>query len=231
MASTTAANGGIAKSPGQELMERLDDLAKRVLAGEVVFFVGAGFSYDSEGNSAKRLLRRLLARFFALHVVLSDDSLMLRNAHSIKEGAKLLKAGLMNTFALKEPFQDNVNRNLNLLSSKYYEINDWICGAFAEMAGYLYQTPLTATAIDDILLRINREENKLLEAFSGEIGEGKDRVSLDPIPLNMLRGLEWSSRGKALFLHAMGFASPAVMAGDPNYPSIDAVQQSYRQRL
>ena len=99
-AFTTATNGGIANSPGQCVMGRLDDLAERVLAGEVVFFVGAGFSYDSEGNSAKRLLWRLLGRFFALHTVLSRPGLMLRDADCIKEGADLLMAGLINTFCL-----------------------------------------------------------------------------------------------------------------------------------
>src|SRR5579872_4588051 len=45
------------------LATSLDRLADRLLSGEVVFFVGAGFSFDSEGNSTKRLLGRLLARF------------------------------------------------------------------------------------------------------------------------------------------------------------------------
>ena len=31
-------------------------LSQRILAGEVVFFIGAGFSIDSEGNSSARMI-------------------------------------------------------------------------------------------------------------------------------------------------------------------------------
>lgn len=40
-------------------------LAKLVLNGDVVFFIGAGFSIDSEGNTARRLMRRLIIRLLA----------------------------------------------------------------------------------------------------------------------------------------------------------------------
>jgi len=40
----------------------LQKLADRIHSGEVVFFIGAGFSLDSEGNTATRLMMRLLIR-------------------------------------------------------------------------------------------------------------------------------------------------------------------------
>jgi len=43
----------------------LDRLAALILKGDVVFFVGSGFSIDSEGNSATRLIRRLIWRLLA----------------------------------------------------------------------------------------------------------------------------------------------------------------------
>jgi hypothetical protein len=47
-------------------LSKLENLAERIYHGQVVFFVGAGFSLDSEGLTGARLLLRLLARFDAL---------------------------------------------------------------------------------------------------------------------------------------------------------------------
>ena len=41
-------------------------LASRVLDGDVVFFIGSGFSIDSEHNTAPRMLCRLLLRLVAM---------------------------------------------------------------------------------------------------------------------------------------------------------------------
>ena len=46
--------------------QTLKRLAERVLDGDVVFFVGAGFSIDSEGNSTHRMMRRLVLRLLAM---------------------------------------------------------------------------------------------------------------------------------------------------------------------
>lgn len=50
----------------QRRMLAAERLVKRILTGDVVFFVGAGFSFDSEFNSAPRLLLRLIVRFDGL---------------------------------------------------------------------------------------------------------------------------------------------------------------------
>src|SRR5262245_11867845 len=42
-------------------------LQKEIRAGRSVFFIGAGMSIDSEGNSAERIVIRLLIRLCALH--------------------------------------------------------------------------------------------------------------------------------------------------------------------
>jgi hypothetical protein len=53
--------------------EKLERLAGLVLKGDVVFFIGAGFSIDSEGNTARRLMRRLVVRL--LGFVSADPTL------------------------------------------------------------------------------------------------------------------------------------------------------------
>ena len=57
-------------SPTLDTVERL---VSRIIAGEGVFFVGAGFSLDSEPNSSERLIRRLIARFAAMTERLADS--------------------------------------------------------------------------------------------------------------------------------------------------------------
>ena len=49
-------------------------LALGVSKGEVIFFVGSGFSIDSEGNSADRLVGRLLAGVLAIDTVLAEEA-------------------------------------------------------------------------------------------------------------------------------------------------------------
>ena len=44
---------------------KLENLAERIYQGQVVFFVGAGYSLDSEALTAYRLMLRLLVRFEA----------------------------------------------------------------------------------------------------------------------------------------------------------------------
>ena len=39
----------------------LETLVCRILSGEAVFLIGAGFSLDSEANTASRLIARLMA--------------------------------------------------------------------------------------------------------------------------------------------------------------------------
>ena len=57
----------------QNPFKKLTDLSGRILSGEVVFFIGGGFSLDSEGNSAKRLMRRLIVRFDAITGILREE--------------------------------------------------------------------------------------------------------------------------------------------------------------
>ena len=115
--------------------EAVERLANRILAGEVVFFIGAGFSLDSEGNSAKLLIARLLARFYAL-----IDAL---NALGGKERDKAeeLKKELEHTFSLIGKDEKNYPE---LLAAHYYPINDWFCSAFGELISHIKRENLSA---------------------------------------------------------------------------------------
>ncbi|MEO5375788.1 MAG: SIR2 family protein [Alphaproteobacteria bacterium] len=220
----------------KELLDRLEDLSNRVLAGEVVFFVGAGFSLDSEGNSSSRLVKRLLARFLAMYRVLSAGTLLNDNK-KVGEDLKSLYTGLKRTFFLPEDFehfdqsdkvqQENFDKLVGALTGQYYLLNDWMCSAYSEILGHLAKPADVSRHHDDLLKQIAEQEDVLLDRFSA----GNDKVKLATINLDRLNRLEAKWRGKALFLDTMGFGQPEVMGGSPDEPTIEAVVDSYRSLL
>ncbi|HKS25109.1 MAG TPA: SIR2 family protein [Thermoanaerobaculia bacterium] len=192
----------------------LGRLADRVVNGGVVFFIGSGFSIDSEGNSSRRLITRLLIRLLAL-----ADTL----------GRPEIVDDLRLTFGLKDaPSDSNLFRftlaHVDALATRYYETNDWFCVAFGTLLRGLPPGTLDAVA--------NREETIRLAAA------GRDAKLRDDIPLDRIdpRLGEWALResraaGKALFLDTMGFRSERVMGGEPEESDPRKVLESYGGRL
>jgi hypothetical protein len=222
--------------------DQLERLATRICAGEVVFFIGAGFSLDSEGNTAQLLVTRLLARLEALTMggADSEDS-------ELKDLAGRLREGLRTTFSLekaKNGFSDlfdSTDRSdggpsvlvatVRSLAQNYYQINDWACSAFENLiASFEVKRPSP-----QFFAAANARENHLLQRFKAD-------ARLDPIDLDWLLRLrqhaldhpdprERMVAGKALFLETLGFASENVMGGKPMHPDLDeVVLQSDRVR-
>src|SRR5438445_13849755 len=74
-------------------------LADRIVAGEVVFFVGAGASRDSEGNTGPVLIARLLARFEAISGYLCEHP-----NQSVSQPAQRLYGSLQQTFTIEPTY-------------------------------------------------------------------------------------------------------------------------------
>ncbi len=220
----------------------LSRLAKRVLAGEVVFFIGAGFSLDSEGNSAGCLIRRLLARFLAMTECLAEED------GPAAEEARSLVAGLKKTFALKKPetqategggevpaLEEGVETlatedNVSLLVREYYHINDWICTAFGILLDQLADLP--AETRDRLLETVRVRERGLLKKLEdGAKPFETTGIPPEPIQFDFLTRLDAPHRGKALFLDTMGFADPAVMAAQPECAELQGAGTNSRGRL
>lgn len=205
--------------------EGLERLAGRVLGGEVVFFIGAGFSLDSERNSTGNLIARLLARFEAV-----TERLLEAGDTAVQECARDLRKRLINTFELKEDpegagsllTQDNVKK----LGREYYPINDWMCNAFARMVHDLSKVEdaasLCATAFE--------RENQLLARYGEELKDAPLVSSKIETHLSQDFTRELS-RGKALFLDTLGFHDPEVMAGQPLTDDFREAVTSYGDRL
>ncbi|HLT37006.1 MAG TPA: SIR2 family protein, partial [Enhygromyxa sp.] len=199
-------------------LTKLENLAERIYHGQVVFFVGAGFSLDSEGLTGARLLLRLLARFDALTSLLMAADPGARPA----ELATRLRKVLRETFWLgADPQPLTTAAHAKALAADYYRPNEWMCEAF----GTLLDACDDAATDAKLWAEVHRRETELLEAAPiwGRVEQ------LGEIEPRLLAGDRWgpSARGKALFLDTLGFADPWVMAGRPHAPTIAEVEQSY----
>jgi hypothetical protein len=207
----------------------LDRLAERVVGGEVVFFVGAGFSIDSEGNTAERLIGRLLARFDAMTSLLAGQCLTPLPAVEVAARARELRQGLRVTFAVEEiDGYLTTPTQVATLAREYYTINDWLASAFSLLLGEIRETEKLPDR-EQFLARLGRYEQFLV---ADRLGERPPRLSpIKPADLERLAALPAVHRGKALFLETMGFADREVMAGLPCDPDLSTVERSYSDRL
>jgi SIR2-like protein len=236
----------------EPLVTRLDRLATRIVAGDVVFFVGAGFSLDSEHNDAQILIVRLISRFQAI-----VDAVQARAVNDpLAKVVTSLSDALPITFSLTRTEEDGIwgkalLENVKLLAQNYYLINDWMCSAFeALLANHQALTPL-ATAIQ------SREVARFESFVNAREDAAKEKAARDkkpwspspyrptnPQPLDFVRlgqlftleandakATTRASAGKAMFLEAMGFGDQAVMAGDPHADRLENVYASYIDRL
>jgi SIR2-like domain len=203
--------------------ETLCRLARKVVNGDVVFFIGSGFSIDSEGNSGVRLISRLLIRLLALTETLADVS-----------EAKNVFDDLGRTFGLPPaaahewPFRIS-EAAVKTLADRYYETNDWFCGAYGHLLALIAEQDewRWETLLDDIAAR----ENGIRLRGRGE--SAIDAVALERIDVALVPLAARDARlaGKALFLDTMGFRNPGVMGGTPMLPDPLAVSESYGTKL
>ncbi|HBY58748.1 MAG TPA: hypothetical protein DEH78_02925, partial [Solibacterales bacterium] len=202
--------------PPESTGRKLDRLAARIVAGDAVFFIGAGFSLDSEGNFAGVLIGRLLARLGAiLDAIQEDEGQAPRELLDLRRD---IIEGLATTFSLGRDCcwgPERFRQSVKILANNYYLINDWICTAFERLLAH----------------------HEALARLEGRI---RELESLTPQPPTQrleawryvpLLDLGRTAAGKALFLDTMGFADRGVMAGDPLAESLTEVEQSYRQRI
>lgn len=191
---------------------KLENLAERIYQGQVVFFVGAGFSLDSEGLTAYRLMLRLLVRFEAFAQVLAERG---------SAPAAELRRVLREIFDLRrdEPGRDaKLDDDAWKLQLDYYRANDWLCTAFGTLLDLA-----DGLAVDWAAIAARERALLAKVPVRGKV------ESLQPIDPTLLAGLSIAERGKALFVDTLGFDDPEVMAGRPHAPSVSEVARSYAE--
>jgi hypothetical protein len=193
---------------------KYEGLVDRILAGEVVFFVGAGFSLDSEGNSAGRLIARLMVRFMALTEELP------------RAGAQIedLRDGLRRTFKLDDNEDICTQNTIDKLAARYYDINDWMTNAFETLLDAALELNPEKTAA--ILVDSSISENKALEKLT--LNGRSDPVTLEAISIAKFGELRAGERGKALFLETLGFCQNKIMAGRFDKVTLEEVMGDFR---
>ncbi len=214
-------------TPAPNCFEGTGRLAERVRNGEVVFFVGSGFSVDSEQNSAVRLVGRLLAGILAMITALGEEQdadagearhVFLRLAQVFE-----LQSAIRPPGAPLEPARCMTRDILKLLARDYYNFNEWSVSALTVLSGELLKVETSRRS--ELTKRIEALATFFLKLVD-------DPEPLDPIDCTVLEKFaDNAARGKALFLDIMGFANEAVMAGSPTAPNIETVVTSYRGRL
>jgi hypothetical protein len=217
---------------GESPLERTGRLARRVINGVVVLLVGAGFSRDSEGNSAERLVGRLLAGLLSMGTVLVAE------AGDQPSQAKELLDGLVQVFGLQaaspprdvlhKPAQWMTETNIKLLAREYYNFNEWSVSAFGVLSGELIDLrgACPEARRDDVARRIEQLGSFFLTLVN-------DSVPLDPLDWRALKGFDNddAARGKAVFLDTMGFANEQIMGGTPLEVDLRRLETSYLGRL
>lgn len=236
---------------GSFAQDRLVDFAERVASANVVFFVGAGFSRDSEGNTGERLVRRLAARVLGLCDALAAE---LKATGAKADEVQRLRA----TFkALHAPrIAETKPEFVWELSRNYYPFNDWCVSALADLADMLCDLA-TSTAATALIAQVEaREAHWLATIGSGpsaapptapgmrrptpRLARSKpmtpDPTKLKAIDIATLQAIrarlsDKTILGKILFLEAMGFDCTDVMAGDVTKKDRRVVERSFRGRL
>jgi hypothetical protein len=220
--------------------QQLDRLARRICAGEVVFFIGAGFSLDSEGNTAGILIARLVARFHGLSKALEElgrpeaKSLArklrghLVAAFSLKAGDDLELDAALSAAKPNETSPSPLALTVQALSQNYYLINDWMCSAFETLIAELAAGGVPAGFVE----RVGRLEQQVMSAWSAALPALDLAWYLKLYARqSRLAFVERALMGKALFLDTLGFDSDEVMCGKPMAPRLeDVVSNAHRLR-
>lgn len=209
----------------------LNRLAERIRKGEVVFFVGAGFSIDSEGLSAWEIVWRFRIRLEALCGAVEgnqDGPIWNRfRATFLKAGlsqAKVSEVLMPASPSLLETAQavGQLAATVTAIAERYYEFNDWLCDAFGELM-------LALADLDEdpnqMLSRILDQEAGWVEAARRASPGSAPRRPPSKIPncvMTEARRLgprsEVSPRdrhalGKLVLMASFGFFDPEVIAG------------------
>lgn len=201
--------------PTEPLVTQIGRLAARIVAGEVVYFVGAGFSVDSERNTAGVLIARLIARFEAICQAVEESDP--DKASALGDLCRDLRAGLRRTFSFDADAKiwDKPRDNITQLANSYYQINDWMCSAFDWLLAH-------ADRLARLSATIHAHETANLKKFHDQDNIG-NKWPLTPADYALFGQLcrdtadsptERTAAGKALFLETMGFADRQVMAGN-----------------
>lgn len=207
----------------------LERLAERIRKGEVVFFVGAGFSLDSEGMSAWEIVWRLRVRLEALCGKAKDGSRILGKFYNTfgRAGCSLAELVIPSSSSpaprqTAEALVKGLAAHMTAVANRYYEFNDWLCDAFGELMLALAKSD---PGLEKVLPVLFEEEARWVDAARRADAGSAPRRPPSRIPkcvvneaLRLRRRSEILARdrhalGKLVLMATFGFFDPEVLAG------------------
>lgn len=223
-------------SSNHQVSPVLPKLAERIRRGEVVFFVGAGFSIDSEGMSAGVIVRRLWIRLEGLCELCWDRggeqvwrefwaTFSLNRYDGIGFGRRVRRWARMHSrpASAHEPHRRAKTHAIDDISSRYYEFNEWLCKAYGRLlrlASRKDEQPEPYESFREELVRYENTLSQHLDAW----GERPSPIRSDLYGLAQ-RAFEkaddplWNMTdktfqlGKLVLMASFGFWDEAAMAG------------------
>ena len=219
-------------------------MADRIRDGEVVFFVGAGFSIDSEGMTAAEVVRRLVLRLHALAgmaEVAVGKRVLERFAGTFNVPETLEELGFdrkrfeaeWKLAGVQSPapgMEERLKRlasdwhPINCLAQRYYEVNEWMCRAY----GYLLAS-IPAGTYSEFKATLHDKEDEARKR------SGWTWIQFDEVPQWLWEGVRaWKQEdglqgpdhwwadgklqrfGKLALMATFGFLDPATVAGCPH---------------
>ena len=203
----------------------LQALAGRIRQGEVVFFVGAGFSIDSEKMSSKEILWRLWIRLEALcHVV---DRIKAPSTPGKETWGRFQRTFMRHSkrepgLLKGSPHSCHVPGEIEWMAPKYYEINDRLCDAFGTLLVQAAQEP--GGGQDWATLLRDTEDKLLANARKIPRNTSPDRKpsdiphwvmdwARDPAVCSSTHASDVRALGKLVLMATFGFFDDQVLAG------------------
>jgi hypothetical protein len=213
----------------------LEGLAERIRKGEVVFFVGAGFSIDSEGLSAWEIVWRLRIRLEALCGAVKQeigngtwDQFCRTFGGQGVSGAKLAEVLTPPGRSVAETTRAvwHLGTHVAAVSNRYYEFNDWLCDAFGEL---MLEVARMDSGSEAVLRDLSAKEAHWVEAARDANDQSAPKAAPSVIPDCVLAAARtWgdpSGKGQPVFTRTMralgklvlmatfGLFDPRVLAG------------------
>ena len=211
-------------SPNHQVSPVLPKLAERIRRGEVVFFVGAGFSIDSEGMSAGVIVRRLWVRLEGLCVLCWGEG----GQQVLKEFWATFSLGRYDGVGFleevrnwatsmprpREPWRAT-SHAIEDMASRYYEFNEWLCKAYGRLLALVRGKYRDPAAYERFLNDLEKLEGALSRdghakhALPSEIPSWLFKCGLGSSP----KPVETFQLGKLVLMASFGFWDEAAMAG------------------
>lgn len=197
----------------------LEELAQRIRAGEVVFFVGSGFSIDSEGMTAREIVWRFWIRLEGLcfHAGLGQEGETEWQSFKARFlSGKHSDAKLPATLPKEPSVPPKLEEAVIALAENYYELNDWLCDAYGRLLICCRKKPNHKNLLNTMYLWEADARNAIRggpKVAPSRIPDQVLEIASDALKHPSISHADQRALGKLALMAAFGFFDEKVLAG------------------